>query len=127
MAKTFYDTATGRGLGTSTSDSAGMTEDDNTASVDGIQCCDTNYFPGGVTTARAAINYTVDKPVITASGGEFATVGNLPANCLVQFGVAEYTADASGSFTFDALSIGVFTFVINQVDYLRTTITIEAI
>lgn len=125
--RTFYDTATGRGVGNASKPNAGPVIDDNTQAVAGWHPCEECYFPGGVPTARAPIVYTVDKPVITAAGGEFATVSGLPSGCTIYFGSAEYLADAQGEFTFDALTVGLFTFVIDEVAYLRTTVVIEAI
>jgi hypothetical protein len=126
MSRTFYDTATGRILARSKSGHGGPPVDDSVGAVDGWFDPATTYCPGGVPTARAVINYTQDKTEIVAAGGEVMTVTGLPTGSIIYFGAAEFASEAGG-FTFDAMSIGVFTFVIDEPEYLKTIIQIEAI
>lgn len=124
-SKTFYDTTTGRGLGTSLSGAASPRKPD-VGEVFGIHDCACWYFPAGVPTERLAINYTLDKSTIVADGAEVATVTGLPASCTIHHNGNEYTAEPDGSFTFDAVTPGRFVFVIREIAYLETTIVIEA-
>ena len=125
MPSTYYDKTTGRGIARSFSGRGGPAADDSVGRVSGFYDLDTLYFPGGIPTARAVINYTLDKPTIVAAGGEVATVAGLPDGSTVYYDTSEYPTIA-GSFTFDAVTAGVFYFIIDEPAYLKTTIRIEA-
>lgn len=125
MSRTFYDKATGRILARSFSGHGGPPVGDTIAAVDGWYDPEATYLPSGVPTARAVINYSLDKPTIVAAGGEVATVTGLPDGAVVYYETSEY-ATTGGSFSFDAVTPGIYDFLINQPDYLATTIRITA-
>lgn len=125
MSSTYYDISTGRGIARSFSGHGGPRSDDSVGRIEGFYDLDTLYFPGGVPTARAVINYSLDKPTIVAAGGEVATVTGLPTGAIVYYETSEY-ATTAGSFSFDATTVGEFEFIIDEPGYLKTTIRITA-
>ena len=123
MAKTYYETESGRILFRSMS--GNTLPDRHMSAIAGFYDPATTYIVNDEPVQRQAINYTIDKPVITANGAEVATVSGLPNGATVYYCSQEYSTTA-GTFTFDAVSPGYYKFVIDEVAYLKTVIEIEA-
>lgn len=123
MSATYFDRQTGRILYRSRSGNMGV--DDAVDRIPGFFDPAAYYVEDGAAVEQAELNYTLDKPLIDADGVDVATVSGLPEGAVVYYGSAEYTT-TNGTFTFSAISPGVYVFTLNEVAYVTTEIKIEA-